>query len=163
MTNLCYSETEKALYGRLQAALLFWRLLSDTLKEWGFKLSKYYQCVANKNLNGQQCTIIWHVDDLRWWVDSSYAVHPDMQSHSSITMTLSKWTSYTASCKQKLNTKSSTEGELVAIDNYMAQVLWTRHLLAVQGMCMCMPTMTIYQDNNSTILLAENGKTSSSR
>ena len=92
---------------------------------------------------------------------TALAVHPDMQSHSSITMTLSKGTSYTASCKQKLNTKSSTKGELVAIDNYMAQVLWTRHLLAVQGMCM--PTMTIYQDNNSTILLAENGKTSSSR
>jgi len=37
------------------------------------------------------------------------------------------------STKQKLNTKSSTEAELVAIDNAMAQILWTRHFLASQG------------------------------
>ena len=28
----------------------------------------------------------------RWWVDSSYAVHPDMRSHSGIFMTLGKGT-----------------------------------------------------------------------
>jgi len=49
----------------LQAALLFWRLLSDTLHEWGFKLNPYDKCVANKKINGKQCTIIWHVDDLK--------------------------------------------------------------------------------------------------
>jgi len=26
----------------------------------------------------------------KWWVDSSYAVHPDMRSHSGIMMTLGK-------------------------------------------------------------------------
>ena len=49
----------------LQAALLFWRLLSDTLIEWGFKLNEYNKCVANKIINGKQCTIIWHVDNLK--------------------------------------------------------------------------------------------------
>jgi len=63
--------------------------------------------------------------------------------------------------KQKLNTKSSTEAELVAIDDSMGQILWTRHFLAAQGEHI--PTMTIYQDNKSTILLAENGRTSSSK
>jgi len=43
----------------------------------------------------------------------------------------------------------------------MAQILWTRHFLAAQGEYV--PTTTIYQDNKSTILLAENGKQSSSR
>jgi len=55
----------KALYGTLQAALLFWRLLSNTLKEWGFTINEYNHCVANKTINGRQCTIIWHVDDLK--------------------------------------------------------------------------------------------------
>ena len=75
-------------------------------------------------------------------------------------MTLGKDTAYAASSKQKLNTKSSssTEAELVAIDDSMAQVLWTRHFLAAQGKHV--PTTTIYQDNKSTILLAENRKTS---
>jgi len=100
-------------------------------------------------------------DGPKWSVDSSYAVHPDMRSHSGIFMTLGKGTAYSASSKQKLNMKSSTEAELVAIDDSMGQILWSRHFLASQGEHV--PTTTIYQDNKSTILLAENGKTSSSK
>ena len=48
----------------LQVVLLCWRLLSDTLIEWGFKLNEYNKCVTNKTINGKQCTIIWHVDNL---------------------------------------------------------------------------------------------------
>ena len=62
---MLYVKLRKALYGTLQAALLFWELLSNTLKEWGFKVNDYDQCVANKTINGRQCTIIWHVDDLK--------------------------------------------------------------------------------------------------
>jgi len=45
----------------------------------------------------------------------------------------------------------------VAIDDSMVQVIWTRHFLAAQSMFV--PTTTIYQDNKSTILLAENVET----
>ena len=76
-------------------------------------------------------------------------------------MTLGKGVAYSTSCKQKLNTKSSTEAELVAIDDAMGQILWTRHYLDVQGIHV--PTTTIHQDNKSTILLAENGSTSSGK
>jgi len=62
---MLYVKLRKALYGTLQVALLFWRLLSDTLIEWGFKLNEYDKCVANKIINRKQCTIIWHVDDLK--------------------------------------------------------------------------------------------------
>jgi len=41
-------------------------------------------------------------DHQNWWVDSSYAVHPDMHSHSGIIMTLGKGAMYSSSCKQKL-------------------------------------------------------------
>ena len=62
---MLYVKLMKALYGTLQAALLFWRLLSDTLIEWGFKLNEYDKCVANKIINGKQCTFIWHLDHLK--------------------------------------------------------------------------------------------------
>jgi len=60
-------------------------------------------------------------DRLKWWVDSSYAVHPDMRSHSGIFMTLGKVTAYSASSKQKLNMKSSTETELVTINDFLGK------------------------------------------
>ena len=62
---MLYVKLKKALYGTLQAVLLFWRLLSDTLIEWGFKLNEYNKCVTNKMIHGKQCTIIWHVNDLK--------------------------------------------------------------------------------------------------
>ena len=37
---MLYVQLKKALYGTLQAALLFWRLLSDTLQELGFKINE---------------------------------------------------------------------------------------------------------------------------
>jgi hypothetical protein len=62
---MLYVKLQKALYGMLQAAILFRQLLSDTLIGWGFKLNEYDKCVTNKIINGKQCTIIWHVDDLK--------------------------------------------------------------------------------------------------
>jgi len=50
---------------------------------------------------------------------------------------------------------------LVAIDDAKGQVLWMCHILAEQGQYV--PMTTIYQDNKSTILLAENGRASSSK
>ena len=65
-------------------------------------------------------------DHPNWWVDSSFAIQPDMQSHSGIYMTLGKGAIYSKSYKQKLNTKCSTEADLVVIDDAMCQILWTR-------------------------------------
>jgi len=122
------------------------------------KLTKVMQYIRNT----KDMTLTIEPDnEAKWWVDSSYAVHPDMKSHTGIYMKLGKGATYTASCKQKLNTKSLTEAELVAVDDAMGQVLWTRHFLAAQGQHV--PMTTIYQDNKSTILLAENRRSSSSK
>jgi hypothetical protein len=64
-TPVIYVKLVKALYGTLQAALLFWQNLTDYLMEIGFELNPYDECVANKIINGKQCTIVWHVDDLK--------------------------------------------------------------------------------------------------
>ena len=60
-----YVELIKALYGTLRAALIFWRKLTDKLIDWGFTINPYDWCVANKQINGQQCTLVWHVDDMK--------------------------------------------------------------------------------------------------
>jgi hypothetical protein len=97
---------------------------------------------------------------IKWWVDASYAVHPDMKSHTGGVMSLGTGAAYSASKKQKLNTKSSTESELVGIDDILPQALWTKYFMEAQGY----GTDTILaQDNQSTIRLADNGKASSGR
>lgn len=63
--TVLYVELRKALYGTLRAALLFWKKLSDTLKSWDFIINPYNWCVANKMIEGKQCTILWHVNDLK--------------------------------------------------------------------------------------------------
>ena len=44
---MLYIMLKKAIYGTLQAAILFWRLLSDALVEWGLKLNENYICAVN--------------------------------------------------------------------------------------------------------------------
>ena len=320
-----YVELIKALYGTLRAALIFWRKLTSKLVEWGFTINPYDWCVANKQINGRQCTLVWHVDDMKishvdtkivddmikrleqefgkeapltirrgkihdylgmtldfslpgkvqinmqeyirnmlselpedmegtattpaaehlfkineaptylsdaeamffhhnvakllflckrarpdlqtavaflstrvqrpdrddykklargmkylrktitmpltleaddlqlvhWWIDGAFATHRDMRSHTGGAMSLGKGVIYGTSTRQKLNTRSSTEAELVAVDDCMSQILWTRYFLAAQGYNI--NDCIVYQDNKSAILLEQNGRASSSK
>ena len=311
-----YVQLMRALYGTLQAALLFWINLSTFLtEELGFELNPYDPCVANKMINGKQCTVVWHVDDLKmshvqqevldeiigkltnkygnekgltvqrgkkheylgmtieytndrkvkftmtdyvdgllnemtddmkgvavtpaashlnevndkaeklsdakrdtfhhltakllylskrarpdlqtavsflttrivhpdiddwkkllrclkylrgtrglpmilggndevdlkWWIDTSFAIHPDMRSHTGVTMLLGHGCPYSSTNKQKINTKSSTEAELVGVDDGLPMVIWTRNFLEAQGHTV--NDNVVYQDNMSAILL----------
>ena len=325
--QVLYTELDKALYGTLQAALLFWERLSKFLTgRLGFIINPYDECVANKTINGHQCTIAWYVDDLKishrdpavteeifndiasefgkeapltvsrgkvhnylgmqidystagqvkftmphiiseilsqvpdslgrgpattpagnhlfqvnpsaekldqktaelfhrltaqllylskrarpdlqtavsflttrvtspdhddfkklgrcirylrrtahypltletdslssikWWVDASYGVHPDMRSHTGGTMMLGKGSVYSSSIRQKINTRSSTEAELVGVNDMMGIILWTRHFMEAQGYTV--EENPVYQDNESAILLEKNGRRSSSK
>jgi hypothetical protein len=320
-----YVKLLKALYGTLQAALLFWTDLSEFLVEKGYTLNPYDSCVANKTINGKQCTILWHVDDLKishidslvvdgilselntkygkeapltvtrgkihdylgltldfsddgkvkvrmedyvesiledapanmdgeaptpaaqhlftvnddgeklgqedadlfhqmtakllflgkrarpdiqaavaflttrvqepdtddykklartikylratpklvltleaegmavtkWWVDAAFAVHRDMKSHTGGTMSMGKGSIYSTSIRQKLNTTSSTEAELVGVADVMPMMLWTRYFLQAQGYDV--GKTKLYQDNMSSMLLEKNGRASSGK
>ena len=320
-----YVRLRKALYGTLQAAMLFWKDLTKSLTDWGFIINPYDRCVANKIIDGKQCTVLWHVDDIKishvsenvvtsvieylsekygkeapltvtrgkahrylgmtldyningkvqikmidyidgmltslpenmdgesatpagnnlfmvnpdalplsaseseifhhyvakllflckrarpdiltavaylstrvkapdvddqkklgrvmrylratrdlpltleadansqagWWIDASFGIHHDMKSHTGGLMTLGRGAVYATSRRQRINTRSSTEAELVGINDVLSQVLWTRYFMQSQGYAVH-PTK-LYQDNMSTILLSKNGKASSSK
>jgi Reverse transcriptase (RNA-dependent DNA polymerase) len=323
--DVIYVQLIKALYGTLKAAMLFWKKLTETLVGWGFEVNPYDWCVANKIVNGSQCTIVWHVDDLKishkdekvvsdvikqlqgefgkeapltvnrgkihdylgmtldfseegklkvlmvdyikgmldelpsdmdgtvvnpaasdlfeinegatkldtaqseffhrhvakllflckrarpdiqpaisflctrvqapdvddykkltrvmqflrgtvddpltleadgtgsvnWWADASFAVHHDARSHTGGCMSMGRGTVYGTSTRQKINTRSSTEAELVAANDVMAQLMWTQHFLEAQGYLQ--KRSTLFQDNKSAILLEKNGRASSSK
>ena len=60
---------------------------------------------------------------LRWYVDGSHASHGDCHGQTGGCLTLGNGTPITTSTKQKLNTQSSTESELVAADDVTPTIL----------------------------------------
>ena len=316
--KVLYTQLDKALYGCVQSALLWYELYSSTLLEMGFVINPYDLCVANANLEGHQCTICWYVDDNKishkdpkviervikrieekfgtmsktmeeehdflgmhikyknkkvevtmkkhilkaindfmdditrnaatpaktylfqvresadlneekaenfhsvvalllfisrrcrldiqtavaflttrvaqpteddWaklkrvlqylrgtidlkltlgaddimksktWVDVSYGVHNDCKSHTGGAMSWGWGVLMTKCQKQKLNTKSSTEGEIVGLSDYLPNVIWARMFLDEQGYSL--QENIVYQDNMSAMKIANNGKRSS--
>ena len=98
---------------------------------------------------------------VKWWADALYAVHPDMKSHTGGAMSLGKGAVYGTSKKLKLNTKSSTEADLVGVDDIMPQVLWTKYFMEAQGYKI--EDNVVYQDNMSAMQMEKNGRGSSSK
>ena len=54
---------------------------------------------------------------VKWWVDASYAIHPDCKGHTEAMMSLGKGATSSILWKQRICTKSSTESELVGVDD----------------------------------------------
>ena len=64
--KVMYVELLKALYGTLRAARLVWEKLQTKLvNDWGFMPNQYDSCVVNKKVDRKQLTMAWHVDDLK--------------------------------------------------------------------------------------------------
>jgi hypothetical protein len=95
------------------------------------------------------------------YVDASYGVHWDAKSHTGALISLGKGAIYSKSSKQKLVSKSSTEAELIGLSDSFTQAIWTRDFLIEQGYKV--GPATLYQDNKSTIALAEKGRSTSDR
>jgi hypothetical protein len=62
------------------------------------------------------------------WVDTAYAVHDDMKSHTGGIMSFGLGVLNVKSCKQHLNVKSSTEAEVVGASDYLQWLIWVKNL-----------------------------------
>jgi hypothetical protein len=102
-----------------------------------------------------------HLDQCHWFIDGAFAVHEDMRSHTGSFMTFGRGMMNGNSTKQKINTTSSTEAEVVAVHDTLPSILWTKYFLEAQGYHV-QPSV-IHQDNQSAMLLETNGRGSSSK
>ena len=137
---------------RLVVAFLCTRVKEPTTYDWA-KLVKLmnFLYVTKEDCLTLESDGKW---ELIWSIDAAFAVHPDMKSHSGMTMTMGKGSVLSLSRKQKLNTRSSTEAELVAVDDCMAMILWVKYFLEAQGY---KSTARVLQDNESAMKLEKNG------
>jgi hypothetical protein len=96
------------------------------------------------------------------YIDAAYGVHHDYKSHTGGFISFGRGAIHVKSSKQKLNSKSSTESELIALSDYSTFVIWARNFLTSQGYASTQPAI-IYQDNLSTMALIEKGRPASER
>ena len=118
-----------------------------------------------KYLNGTKDLVLTlSADSLgvcKWYIDASHATHHDMKGHTGGTMTMEKGSIMSKSLKQKINTRISTETELVATNDILLDVLWSRYFLMSQGYKSM--RSVIMQDNRTAMLLETNGIFSSTK
>jgi hypothetical protein len=91
-------------------------------------------------------------------VDAAFATHHDMRSHTGGYITMGKGALYASSKRQKLNTKSSTEAELVGAGDFLPQTIWTVNFIEAQGYKVS--RSEYHQDNQSAMKMEKNGRQS---
>ncbi len=140
-------------------AFLTTKVKSPDKDDWG-KLKRVL-----KYLNGMKyLKLNLSVDNLgvlKWFADGSHNVHWDCKGHGGAMFTMGKGATSRYSRKLKLNTRSSTETELVAADMYTPEMLWM--LYVIQSQEYGAECVGLYQDNISTQLLMKNGQFSSGK
>jgi hypothetical protein len=98
-------------------AVLCTRVKDLNEADWGklVRLMKYLNGTKKKRLT----LSAGNLRCIKWYVDASFAVHPDFKSHAGATMSFAdgKGAVQSISRKQKLNTKSSTEAEPISVDD----------------------------------------------
>jgi hypothetical protein len=94
---------------------------------------------------------------LHVYADASYAVHTDLKGHTGIVVTfgLDGGPVFCYSSKQRLISKSSTEAELIALDKSVGYLMAMTYFLEDLGINVS--PVHVYQDNQSSIKLTENG------
>jgi hypothetical protein len=135
----------------IQAAVSFLttRVKKPDVDNWGKvkRVLQYLKWTQSMLLN----LTIDNLQSTKWLVDSSHGVHEDGKGQTGAGMVLGKGAVISFSRKQKSNTRSSTESELVGIDDTMPSILWSLYFWQEQGYNTT--HATIYQDNKSAILL----------
>jgi hypothetical protein len=140
---------------QMAVAFLCTRVKRPDEDDWG-KLKRVLKYL--KGTRGLKLTLtVGDLSIIQWWVDASYAVvHEDCRGHTGAMMSLRKGAVTSFSTKQKINGKSSTEDELIRVDDAMPRILWTKYLIEAQGYTV--EHNKLYQDNKSAILLEKKRK-----
>ena len=141
---------------RLPIAYLTTRMSKSTTQDWR-KLRRVLLFLL-QTIDDDRVIGIEDIEVLHTWIDASYAVHPDMKSHTGGCISYGLGIIDSGSMKQKLNSKSSTESEVVGTSDYLSRTIWVKMFLEEQGYNL--KKNILYQDNQSAIRLEKNGRMS---
>ena len=98
------------------------------------------------------------LEEMYVWVDAAHAVHSNMRGHTGGVISMGTGILHGKSSGQKLNTRSSTESELVGVSEYLPYNLWFLMFFEEQGYPI--KSNILFQDNESAIKMETNGRNS---
>jgi hypothetical protein len=143
---------------QMAVSFLTTRVKAPDQDDWG-KLVRVL-----KYLNGTcYMKLILSVDEMKftvhWYVDGSHQVHKDCRGWIGCLMKMGKGAAISSSNVMTCNTQSSTETELISIQDKLPDIIWTRYFVEGQGYNI--DEYMIFQDNMSSLSLEKNGRVSS--
>ena len=162
MSEAFHSTTAKLLYIIKRArpdietaiSFLMRRVSKSNVDDWK-KLSRVVGWL--KRTKNDVCVIgADSLSKLFTWIDAAYAVHDNMRGHTGGVISMGYGIIHGRSGMQKINTKSSTESELVGVSKYIPYNLWLMMFLEAQGYGI--QDNIIFQDNKSAILMEKRKK-----
>jgi KUP system potassium uptake protein len=153
VAKLLYVAKRGRLDVELPIAFLCTRVTCSTEQDWS-KLKRALEYLQG-TIDEFRVIGADNMSYMRTWVDASYAVHRDMKSHTGGVVSFGTGAVMSKSSKQKLNTKSSTEAELVGASDYLPFAIWAVKFLEAQGYNL--DKKEFNQDNQSTIRFETNG------
>jgi len=131
-TNQFYSTVAKLLFlakrGRpdilLAISFLTTRVKLPDVDEWKklMRILGYFKRTVEFDLT-ISCD---KLEKLTWYIDGSYATHEDMKGHTGAVLTTCDSVVLSRLNKQKVNTRSSMESELIPTDDTLPTVQWAR-------------------------------------
>ena len=104
---------------------------------------------------------IQNFSEMLIYIDASHAPYDDTKGQTGGCISMGKGILHGNSTKQKINTKSSTETELVGASDYLPYALWFLYFMQEQGFNV--KKKTLLQDNQNTVKLLKNGKSSAGK
>ena len=107
------------------------RVSCSTEEDW-LKLKRVLQFV-NQTKTDTRTIEADNLSELFTWIDASYAVHPNMRGYTGGAMSFGQGVMHARAGKQKLNVKSSTEGELVRMSEYLSYNIHITNFMEKQG------------------------------
>ena len=129
VAKLLYTATRGRLDILTNIAFLTTRVQSPSINDWG----KLKRCL--QNIQGPLDLKLTLVADslvmCKTWVDTSYAPRSDMRGRTGGCLSFGKGMIISRSSKQKLNSKSSTEAELIGVIDVLPYSLWKPLLSSV--------------------------------
>jgi len=129
------------------------RVQRPTVDDWK-KLRRVLQYIRG-TIDMERIVSMKLLGEFDIFIDASHGAHWDKKGQTGGCVSVGSGVIHARSNKQNINTKSSTETELVGNSDYLTYPIWIIRFLEAQG-CR-ISKKTLHQDNESTIKLLKNG------